>query len=128
MKHLALSIRQPWAWLIVNGYKTVENRTWNTHFRGEFYIHTGQTWGHEERHAVRVIQEETDIKLPSTYDLGGIVGKAYLYDVKEALPKNMSFWFTGPKGFFLRDVEEIPFIRCKGDQKFFDVTKIIEAA
>ena len=24
----ALSIRQPWAWLIVNGYKDVENRTW----------------------------------------------------------------------------------------------------
>ncbi len=24
----ALSIRQPWAWLIVNGYKNIENRTW----------------------------------------------------------------------------------------------------
>lgn len=24
----ALSIRQPWAWFIVNGYKDVENRTW----------------------------------------------------------------------------------------------------
>ena len=23
-----ISIRQPWAWLIVNGYKDVENRTW----------------------------------------------------------------------------------------------------
>lgn len=30
-----LSIRQPWAWLIVNGYKDIENRTWPTHFRGK---------------------------------------------------------------------------------------------
>ena len=25
---LAISIRQPWAWLIVNGYKDIENRSW----------------------------------------------------------------------------------------------------
>jgi hypothetical protein len=30
----ALSVRQPWAWLIVNGYKDVENRSWTTHYRG----------------------------------------------------------------------------------------------
>ena len=30
----ALSIQQPWAWFIVNGYKDVENRTWSTKFRG----------------------------------------------------------------------------------------------
>lgn len=35
----ALSIQQPWAWLIVNGYKDVENRDWNTKFRGRFYVH-----------------------------------------------------------------------------------------
>ena len=35
----ALSIRQPWAWLIARGVKTVENRTWATNFRGRFYIH-----------------------------------------------------------------------------------------
>ena len=27
-KWKALSIRQPWAWLIVNGIKDVENRSW----------------------------------------------------------------------------------------------------
>jgi hypothetical protein len=27
-KFKAMSIRQPWAWLIVNGYKDVENRIW----------------------------------------------------------------------------------------------------
>ena len=28
MKKRALSVRQPWAWLIVNGYKDIENRSW----------------------------------------------------------------------------------------------------
>lgn len=30
----AISILQPWAWLIVNRYKPVENRGWYTFFRG----------------------------------------------------------------------------------------------
>ena len=39
---IALSIRQPWAWLIVNGYKDIENRDWKTHYRGRFYVHAGK--------------------------------------------------------------------------------------
>ena len=38
----ALSIRQPWAWLIVNGYKDIENRNWRTNFRGRVYVHAGK--------------------------------------------------------------------------------------
>ena len=33
-KTKAISIRQPWAWLIVNGYKDVENRIWPANLRG----------------------------------------------------------------------------------------------
>ncbi|MDB0602340.1 ASCH domain-containing protein [Tenacibaculum maritimum] len=36
----ALSIKQPWASLIVHGIKDIENRTWKTHFRGRIYIHS----------------------------------------------------------------------------------------
>ena len=39
----ALSIRQPWAWLIVNGFKDIENRDWPTNFRGRLLVHAGQT-------------------------------------------------------------------------------------
>jgi len=39
----ALSIRQPWAWLICVGYKDVENRSWRTKFRGRIYVHAGKT-------------------------------------------------------------------------------------
>jgi hypothetical protein len=37
-----LSIRQPWAALILAGVKTVENRTWTTRWRGRILIHTGK--------------------------------------------------------------------------------------
>lgn len=40
---IALSIRQPHAWLIVHGIKDVENRTWATTHRGPTLIHTGKT-------------------------------------------------------------------------------------
>ena len=36
-----LSIRQPWAWAIVAGFKPVENRTWKTGYRGPLLIHAG---------------------------------------------------------------------------------------
>ena len=38
----ALSIRQPWAALILTGHKPVENRTWTTPYRGILARHTGK--------------------------------------------------------------------------------------
>ncbi|OJX63098.1 ASCH domain-containing protein [Dysgonomonas sp. 37-18] len=35
----AISIKQPWAYLICAGIKDVENRTWPTKYRGRVYIH-----------------------------------------------------------------------------------------
>ncbi|MCP4687042.1 MAG: ASCH domain-containing protein, partial [Desulfobacterales bacterium] len=66
----ALSIRQPWAWLIANGYKDIENRSWRTSFRGEFLIHAGKKFdGAGWDWAVA----ETNIALPGKkeYELGG---------------------------------------------------------
>ena len=38
-----LSVRQPWANLIVHGLKDIENRTWRTNFRGRILIHAPKT-------------------------------------------------------------------------------------
>ncbi len=35
----ALSVRQPWASLIIRGIKRVENRRWRTPYRGRLLIH-----------------------------------------------------------------------------------------
>lgn len=38
----ALTVKQPWANLIISGLKDIENRTWKTNFRGRVYIHCSQ--------------------------------------------------------------------------------------
>ena len=38
----ALSVRQPWAWALLYGGKTIENRTWPTRHRGRIWIHASE--------------------------------------------------------------------------------------
>lgn len=40
----ALTIKQPWADAITHGTKRVENRTWNTNYRGPILIHAGAAY------------------------------------------------------------------------------------
>ncbi|MFO8231819.1 MAG: ASCH domain-containing protein, partial [Longimonas sp.] len=42
-----LSIRQPWASMIVLGLKPVENRSWKSNFRGRIKIHAGKKFDQE---------------------------------------------------------------------------------
>ena len=41
----ALSVRQPWASLIVGGLKTIETRPWRTRCRGRISIHAARSGG-----------------------------------------------------------------------------------
>ena len=38
-----LTIKQPWASLIINSYKKYEFRSWKTNYRGKILIHAGKT-------------------------------------------------------------------------------------
>ncbi len=69
-----LSLKQPWAELVVSGKKTIELRKWNTHFRGEFLVHASKI---PDLSAMKRLGFNND-SLP----LGAIVGKAKLVDVK----------------------------------------------
>jgi len=42
-RYPALSIRQPWAELVISGRKSIEVRTWWAEYRGPLWIHVGQT-------------------------------------------------------------------------------------
>lgn len=111
-----LSIRQPWAWLIVQGYKDVENRTWRTEFRGEFLVHAGYIF--DEKGYDRVV-EEMEIVLPEkdAFDRGGVIGAAEIID---CVRKYSSPWFFGPYGFILRNPRPLPFVPMKGKPGFFE--------
>ena len=69
-----LSIKQPYAELLVSGKKTIELRTWNTKFRGEFLIHASKKI---DKKVVKGITIDANSIIT-----GAIIGKAILYDVK----------------------------------------------
>lgn len=113
----ALSILQPWAWLIANGHKDIENRVWRTNFRGAFLIHAGKRWGREQRDDLAQVRAAfPDIALPASFDLGGIIGSARIADCVEDYP---SPWFNGPFGFVVADAAPLPFQPCRGMLSFF---------
>jgi hypothetical protein len=115
----ALSIRQPWADMIVHHTKRIENRSWPTKFRGEFLIHASSvcTW-REYNEAVASAAPLLTGRLPGPRDLdrGGIVGVATLVD---CVTEHESLWFVGEYGFVLDHVRALPFIPCRGMLGFF---------
>ena len=114
----ALSIRQPFAWLIANGFKDVENRSWPTHFRGRFLIHAATKYGAVERSRTELVKHDHGILIPPDLPLGGIVGEAELVDCVEGHP---SPWFKGPYAFVIRNARPLPFRALPGRLSFFDV-------
>lgn len=117
---IALSILQPWAWLIVHGHKDIENRTWPTNRRGDILIHAGKKWGRDQLADLEDIREVFPwIALPDTFDLGGIVGAARIVD---CVQQHGSPWFNGPHGFVLEGSRPAPrFVPFRGQLGFFDV-------
>lgn len=118
-----LSIRQPWAWLIVHGYKPIENRSWRTPFRGPFLVHAGLTFDQEGYRWVRETFPTIPMPQPNEFDRGGIVGKTALLDCVapfSELPENVDAWYFGEFGFLLGESEPLPFRPIKGKLNFFD--------
>ena len=67
-----LTIKQPWASLIVDGYKKYEFRSWKTKYRGKFLIHAGMSL---EKDMVKRFESYN-----CNYELGAIIGEAELVD------------------------------------------------
>lgn len=68
----AITIRQPWATLIAEGYKEYEFRTWKTKYRGDIFIHAGK--GIDKKAMERFKH------LGLEYPVGQIIAKATLTD------------------------------------------------
>jgi len=113
---IALSIRQPWAWLIVNGWKPVENRTWWTGRRGKFSVHAGKKFDREGYEWVR--ETFPNIPIPEAFERGGIVGEATIAGCVTTMENE---WFFGPYGFVLQDAAPVPFRPCRGALGFFRI-------
>ncbi len=117
-----LSVRQPWAHLILSGQKPIENRTWTTRYRGPLYIHAGVNM-----HAMPVTEIEVKFGIAidrSALTLGAIIGRVTLVDV---VTGSQSPWFDGPYGWVFEKPEIINPTPYRGQMGLFDAPQSIVA-
>jgi hypothetical protein len=152
----ALTLKQPWAWAVVEGGKWIENRSWEPPeaLLGEtFAIHAGLKTPTQEliEAAVECASEAgSRIQVPGEFELGCIVGVAtldgYVTDhegddcnwcvlangdetaAAALVPLALeSPWFFGPVGFLLKDVRRLREpVPCKGALGFWEVSTDVE--
>jgi hypothetical protein len=124
---LALSVRQPWASLILLAGKDIENRTWETRKRGPILIHAAKGMTKREYQDAMDFADANgtcrighllDAFEPDNLPRGGIIGSINLAD---CVYQSDSPWFQGPYGFVLQDPKPLEFIPFKGQLGFFDV-------
>lgn len=75
-----ITIKQPWASLIIEGYKRFEFRSWQTKYRGELLIHAGKCVDKEAMKRLRKY-------MPAEIPCGKIIGKVTLVDCIECNEK-----------------------------------------
>ena len=118
-----LSIRQPWAWLILHGGKDIENRDWkySCHYRGPLLIHASQTCSRDDYDAAVFFCQQRNLPLPPPRDKlerGGVVG---VVDMVDCVRDSDSPWFVGTFGFVLENPRPLELYPCKGRLGLFDL-------
>jgi hypothetical protein len=109
-------IRQPWAWLIIEGFKDVENRSWTTRYRGPLLIQASANLPPKrELEKIRLFVLKRGVELPKDFERGGIVGKVQLED---CVSNSQSKWFEGPFGWVLSRPAKLQFMPLKGPARF----------
>jgi hypothetical protein len=97
-----LTVRQPWADAILQLGKDVENRVWNTNYRGKIYIHASQRINRNDILQVNSLAKITNKSLPQTMITGAILGHVELTDIVKdsqsrwALPNQYNWLLTNP--------------------------------
>lgn len=134
----ALSVLQPWAWLILRPdivgdaqrleayrrgvIKDVENRTWSSNYRGRILVHAGKSYT-PTTHAEysEGIEEMFGIKLPHYVEVprGGIVGEVLLTSCGR---HSASRWAVDDSYHWsLENARPRPFVPWRGQLGLFEV-------
>jgi hypothetical protein len=113
----AISLRQPWAWLVLHGGKDIENRSWPTDYRGPLAIHAGKAKMPEDM--VQEIEDTYGVEVPrGQLVYGAIIG---LVDLVDCVTSHPSKWFDGPYGFVLATPRPIKPVPMPGQLGLFTV-------
>lgn len=127
----AISVKQPWAALLVSGVKAVEVRTWPTSRRGRILIHASKI--PDDRPEGWALVTTPGLEALAALR-GGILGEAELVECRTystaeafaaecALHRNSPEWFRPPRlfGFVFRNPRLIEYHACPGKTLFFEV-------
>ena len=141
---VALSIKQPWAWLICAGYKDIENRDWgigkdkNPMFTiplpSRVYVHTGKSQDELTKETIAFVLRRLDNKqaanfmlhcqiqagVPPLFAFDSVIGEV---TITACVKESASPWFVGEFGFKLENptLYKVP-ITYPGKLGFFEVS------
>ena len=122
-----ITIKQPWATLIAEGYKEYEFRTWKTKYRGEILIHAGKGIDKKAMEKFKHLHLE--------YPSGCIIARATITDciyvddeMRKMLKSKNSLVYSNiikniewnGYGFKLEDVDKIEPIKINGKLSLWD--------
>ena len=119
----ALSVRQPYAWLIVGGAKLVENQKRIHLYRGELAIHAARK---PDREPLEAIEQRLGVKVDrDALRYGGIVGIVTVVNAVETEPlaaplarwRNPAYRY----GLILENPRQVAFVPFLGKLNLFDV-------
>jgi len=121
----ALSLRQPWGRIVVDGEKRIENRKWKTKLSLPlpFLIHAASTMTVAD-HSFAQIWCGTPLpdRHSKVYLKGGIIGAAVITHIYPPGSTEGGIWHMREQhGYKLEQVIPLPFRPLKGALGFFDV-------
>jgi hypothetical protein len=132
----ALSILQPWASLVVHGFKRVETRCWPTRHRGLLAIHAGGWFRKAQRECYRQqpfrdCLAAAGIQRMGDFALGSIVGvvrvidcvpASELFDELDDRERQFGDFGPGMYAWLLADPRPLANpVPCVGKRRFFDL-------
>ncbi|MBA7529771.1 hypothetical protein ES705_21970 [subsurface metagenome] len=131
-----LTVCQPYASAIIEGIKTVENRTWKTNYRGPLVIHAGKSmawfnkipfhqlelmktfWPYDQLHMGKILGIIDLVDIVK----GNFETQTKLFDIKDGETLETDPFVTGPYCWMLENPiklkEPFPY---KGQMKLFDI-------
>jgi hypothetical protein len=141
----AITLWQPWAWLVANGHKGIENRPRgfsHKSFRGDFWIHAAAessksiaSWPLAQKLCAELLGE--DFQIPPAYvlDFGAIIGRATITGIiPPRVSQTLEIWDAGiarrpvpwhfPEqyGFVVESARTLAApVPCRGYQGFWNV-------
>ena len=142
-KGKCLSMLQPWASLLIEGFKRFEGRFWTTEYRGHLWIHAGATPPTPE--TVRFVEAEYEElyknaenkpNFPERYPLGSLLGVIDLQTVlkrrtyNEVIPEEYREKSESEHIFVIRNPRKLLYpIKMPGSKDIYDLPpKIKEIA